>query len=96
MPGWRGSAGARQIYELAVEIAECQRLVKGYGDTHERGLTNFTTIMQFIDRATGEAELAARVRRLRARRRSPTRTAASSTRRCRHIRGRLSRSLSSE
>jgi indolepyruvate ferredoxin oxidoreductase, beta subunit len=57
--------GNAESYELAVEIAECQRLVKGYGDTHERGLTNFTTIMQFIDRGTGDADLAARVRGLR-------------------------------
>jgi indolepyruvate ferredoxin oxidoreductase, beta subunit len=27
--------------ELAVEIARCQRLVKGYGDTHERGWRSF-------------------------------------------------------
>ena len=26
---------------LAVEIVRCQRLVKGYGDTHERGLASF-------------------------------------------------------
>lgn len=26
---------------LAAEIVRCQRLVKGYGDTHERGLANF-------------------------------------------------------
>jgi indolepyruvate ferredoxin oxidoreductase, beta subunit len=31
-------------FALAVEIARCQRLVKGYGDTHERGLRNFTTL----------------------------------------------------
>jgi len=29
---------------LAVEIARCQRLVKGYGDTHERGLRNYDTL----------------------------------------------------
>jgi indolepyruvate ferredoxin oxidoreductase beta subunit len=28
-------------YELAVEVARAQRLVKGYGDTHERGWRNF-------------------------------------------------------
>lgn len=36
-------------YELAVEIAKCQNLVKGYGDTHQRGLRNFNRIMSFID-----------------------------------------------
>ena len=52
-------------YELAVEIAECQRLVKGYSDTHARGLRNYATIMQFADRERGRPGLAARVRRLR-------------------------------
>ena len=52
-------------YELAVEIAECQRLVKGYGDTHARGLRNYASIMQFVDRGKDRSDLAARVRRLR-------------------------------
>ncbi len=52
-------------YELAVEIAECQRLIKGYGDTHERGLSRFAAIMQFLDRENDGPELAGRVRRLR-------------------------------
>ncbi len=30
--------------ELAGEIAECARLIKGYGDTHARGLSNYRTI----------------------------------------------------
>lgn len=30
---------------LAVEVARCQRLVKGYGDTHERGWRNFERLM---------------------------------------------------
>ncbi len=30
--------------DLAIEIARCQRLVKGYGDTHERGVRNFMTL----------------------------------------------------
>ena len=55
-----------QDYELAVEIAECQRLVKGYGDTHERGWRNFTHIMRYIDAGGAPGGLAARVRRLRA------------------------------
>ena len=36
---------------LAVEIAECQRLVKGYSDTHERGLRNYETVMAAAQRA---------------------------------------------
>ena len=30
--------------ELALEIAECARLIKGYGDTHKRGTTNYRLI----------------------------------------------------
>ncbi|MQM38108.1 hypothetical protein KBTX_02113 [wastewater metagenome] len=52
-------------YALAVEIARCQRLVKGYGDTHARGLSNFNTIMGVIDGYDGDEEPAAVVRRLR-------------------------------
>jgi indolepyruvate ferredoxin oxidoreductase beta subunit len=32
-------------YDLAVELAACARLIKGYGDTHARGLGNFKRIM---------------------------------------------------
>jgi indolepyruvate ferredoxin oxidoreductase, alpha subunit len=31
--------------ELAVEIAECARLIKGYGDTHKRGSDNYRRIV---------------------------------------------------
>jgi len=34
---------------LALEIARTQRLVKGYGDTHLRGLKNFHTVMTALD-----------------------------------------------
>ena len=30
--------------ELALEIAECARLIKGYGDTHARGVANYRAI----------------------------------------------------
>lgn len=35
---------ARFSIELAHEIAECARLIKGYGDTHKRGLANYRRI----------------------------------------------------
>lgn len=35
---------------LALETAQCQRLVKGYGDTHARGLKNYETVMAVVDR----------------------------------------------
>jgi indolepyruvate ferredoxin oxidoreductase, beta subunit len=41
-------------YALAVELAKAQRLVKGYGETHERGWRNFSALIERID------ELAAR------------------------------------
>src|SRR4029077_4692015 len=31
--------------ELAIEIAECARLIKGYGDTHKRGCDNYRVIV---------------------------------------------------
>jgi indolepyruvate ferredoxin oxidoreductase beta subunit len=35
---------ARRAPDLAHEIAECARLIKGYGDTHARGLANYRAI----------------------------------------------------
>ena len=35
---------ARRSPELASEITECARLIKGYGDTHARGLANYSAI----------------------------------------------------
>jgi indolepyruvate ferredoxin oxidoreductase, beta subunit len=32
-------------YALACEIAGLQRLIKGYGDTHERGIAHYTTLI---------------------------------------------------
>jgi indolepyruvate ferredoxin oxidoreductase beta subunit len=45
---------------LATEIARCQRLVKGYGDTHARGWRNFETLRSVWRGAAppGPAELA--------------------------------------
>ncbi len=34
--------------ELAREIAECARLIKGYGDTHKRGLANYRRIVEVV------------------------------------------------
>lgn len=35
---------------LALEVARLQRLVKGYGDTHARGLRNYQTLLEVLDR----------------------------------------------
>ncbi|MBV9889253.1 MAG: indolepyruvate oxidoreductase subunit beta family protein, partial [Rhizobacter sp.] len=39
--------------ELAVEVARCQRLVKGYSDTHARGVRSFETVMAALDKGGG-------------------------------------------
>ena len=36
---------AQQNYALSVEIADCHQLVKGYGETHERGAASFDAIL---------------------------------------------------
>jgi indolepyruvate ferredoxin oxidoreductase, beta subunit len=35
---------ARRSGEFAIEVAECARLIKGYGDTYARGLSNYRSI----------------------------------------------------
>jgi indolepyruvate ferredoxin oxidoreductase beta subunit len=34
--------------DLAIEIAECARLIKGYGDTHKRGSDNYRVIVSQV------------------------------------------------
>ena len=65
--GWRASAlnAARTDASLAVEIIRCQRLVKGYGDTHARGIHNFATIMRRLSDLIEQPEPGAIVRTLR-------------------------------
>ena len=59
----RSLAGAD--YALAVEIAECQNLVKGYGDTHERGWRSFSEICALAPALSGTSQGAAQLRSLR-------------------------------
>lgn len=62
---WLGSAinAARSDLALGVEVIRLQRLVRGYSDTHARGLANFAAIMRALPvlaaRADGAAVLAA-------------------------------------
>jgi indolepyruvate ferredoxin oxidoreductase beta subunit len=56
---------APRNYELAIEIAECQALVKGYGETHQRGARNFDLITANARRWVGRPDAAAKVRELR-------------------------------
>jgi len=50
--------------ELATEVAQCQRLVKGYSDTHARGLKNYQTLMAAV-REAGARLAPATLRELR-------------------------------
>jgi indolepyruvate ferredoxin oxidoreductase beta subunit len=36
--------------DLALEVTECARLIKGYGDTHKRGVANFRLIEEHVMR----------------------------------------------
>ena len=51
-------------YDAAVELAECQRLVKGYSDTHARGLANYRRVMNAV-KAEGARMAPATLRDLR-------------------------------
>ncbi|MGH8298781.1 MAG: indolepyruvate oxidoreductase subunit beta family protein [Steroidobacteraceae bacterium] len=51
-------------YELAVELARAQRLIKGYGETHERGWKNFTALTSRLDALAARADGAAVMARL--------------------------------
>jgi indolepyruvate ferredoxin oxidoreductase beta subunit len=53
-------------YELALEIAECQQLVKGYGETHDRGTANLGRILRRAQSLQGSADAAQQIARLRA------------------------------
>ena len=57
-------AFAKANPQLAAEVAQCQRLVKGYSDTHERGLRNYEAVMAALD-AAGTAMAPATLRELR-------------------------------
>lgn len=64
---WLASAlnAARSNVALGLEVVRCQKLVKGYGDTHARGLHNFATIMRLLPTLATRGEGAEAVRRLR-------------------------------
>ena len=53
-------------YALAVELAKAQRLVKGYGDTHERGWRNFSSLVDKLDELASRPDGAAVFARLQA------------------------------
>jgi indolepyruvate ferredoxin oxidoreductase beta subunit len=52
-------------YDLAVEVAACRNLVKGYGETHARGRERFEAIMRLLPALTGRPDAAGLVAGLR-------------------------------
>jgi len=65
--GWLGRAMAEagRDRDLAIEILRCQRLVKGYSDTHARGQSKFARVMEGIELLAGRDDAADWARRLR-------------------------------
>ena len=62
-------AGALDVlpknYDLAVEVLGCRRLVKGYSDTHARGLSKFDRVLSALPMLEHREDGAAWLRRLR-------------------------------
>ncbi|MEP6867208.1 MAG: indolepyruvate oxidoreductase subunit beta family protein [Novosphingobium sp.] len=52
-------------YALGVEVIRCQRLIKGYSDTHARGQSKFAKVTDEIQRIAARADAADWARRLR-------------------------------
>lgn len=59
-------AGAAKFdYALAVELARCQNVIKGYGETHERSMRKFDLLMAASKRLRGTPGAAAKLNSLR-------------------------------
>jgi len=52
-------------YALGVEVLECRRLIKGYSDTHDRGLSKFDRVLSGVALLEGRDDAADWLRRLR-------------------------------
>jgi len=55
---------AGRNYSLAVELSRAQRLIKGYGETHERGLRNFSLLLGQLGTLTPRSDGGALLARL--------------------------------
>ena len=64
---WLGRVkeAAGRDYDLAVELVNTRRLVKGYSDTHARGLSKFDRVMAAAQKLEGRPDAAEWVKRLR-------------------------------
>lgn len=60
----RISALSERHYALAVEFARAQRLIKGYGETHERGWHSFCALTAHLEALTGRSDGARLLTRL--------------------------------
>jgi len=56
---------AKQNYPLAIEVAQLPRLIKGYGETHQRGMKSYETLLATLSSLRGRADGDAILRRLR-------------------------------
>lgn len=52
-------------YDLAVEVIRCRRLIKGYSDTHARGMSKFDKVLEAMALVEDRADAADWLRRLR-------------------------------
>jgi indolepyruvate ferredoxin oxidoreductase beta subunit len=64
---WLALAAARvaENYDLAVEIINTRRLVKGYSDTHARGVSKFDRVIGAVPLLAARPDGAEWMRRLR-------------------------------
>ena len=61
----RAAAAAADNYDLACEIIECQRVLKGYGATHRHGQESFETLIAAVGSIAGRPDAASVLARLR-------------------------------
>jgi len=52
-------------YDVAVELIRCRRLIKGYSDTHARGLSKFDRVTGAVPKVEGREDAAQWIARLR-------------------------------
>jgi indolepyruvate ferredoxin oxidoreductase beta subunit len=67
LQSWLGGAltAAKRDYSLAVELIGNRRLIKGYSDTHARGLSKFDRVNQAAQQLSGRDDAAQWMARLR-------------------------------
>lgn len=61
----RTHAAAAHDQETAIELLRCQRLIKGYSDTHARGQSKFARVMDGAAMVEGRPDAADWIRRMR-------------------------------